>query len=145
MTSPDIETKEGEGPKVQETPALTITPVAVQTIKSLLEEKQLTDHGLRVFVAGGGCSGMQYGMAFENNPQPFDAIFEVEGIRIIVDPTSMQYIRGATVDFVESLMGGGFRIENPNAVSSCGCGSSFRTEGSEQAPGYGGGGCSSCY
>jgi iron-sulfur cluster assembly protein len=88
---------------------------------------------------------MQYGMAFENNPQPFDAIFEVEGIRIIVDPTSMQYIRGATVDFVESLMGGGFRIENPNAVSSCGCGSSFRTAGSEQEPGYGGGGCSSCY
>jgi iron-sulfur cluster assembly protein len=144
MTTPDIETKEVEVPEVQETPALMITPVAVQTIKSLLEEKQLADHGLRVFVAGGGCSGMQYGMAFENNPQPFDAIFEVEGIRVIVDPTSMQYIRGATVDFVESLMGGGFRIENPNAVSSCGCGSSFRTEGSEQAPGYGGGGCSGC-
>ena len=144
MTTPDIETKEVEVLDVQETPVLTITPVAVQTIKALLEEKQLTDHGLRVFVAGGGCSGMQYGMAFENNPQPFDAIFEVEGIRIIVDPTSMQYIRGATVDFVESLMGGGFRIENPNAVSSCGCGSSFRTEGGAQASGYGGGGCSSC-
>jgi iron-sulfur cluster assembly protein len=84
---------------------------------------------------------MQYGMAFEGDPQPFDQIIEVEGVKIVVDPNSMQYLRGVTIDYEDNLMGGGFRIENPNAASSCGCGQSFRTAGSGPAPGHGGGGC----
>src|SRR5205823_916630 len=106
---------------------------AVSKIKGLLVERNLTEAGLRVFVAGGGCSGMQYGMAFESNPQVTDRIVEIDGVRLIVDPVSLPYIAGARIDFVESLMGGGFRIENPNAVSSCGCGSSFRTSGGADA------------
>jgi iron-sulfur cluster assembly protein len=127
--------------EIENTPVLTVTPLAAQTVKSLLAEKQLAGHALRVFVAGGGCSGMQYGMAFEENPQPMDEVFEVDGIQVVVDPNSMDYLRGATIDYVDNLMGGGFRIDNPNAVASCGCGSSFRTAGSDPGPGYGGGGC----
>jgi len=120
----------------QEEAVVTVTPVAVEKIKGLIAEKELTDYGLRVFVAGGGCSGMQYGMAFENNPRENDLITEIDGVQIIVDPVSLDYIKGANIDFVDNLMGGGFRIDNPNAVSSCGCGNSFRTN--EEA----GGGCS---
>lgn len=129
-------------PKITvETPILEVTPVAVNTIRNLLEQRQIPNHALRVFVTGGGCSGMQYGMAFEENPQNFDQVVEVDGIRLLVDPTSLMYLKGATIDFVDSLMGGGFRIENPNAVSACGCGSSFKTKNDEGAASDG---CSSC-
>jgi len=95
-----------------------------------------------VFVSGGGCSGMQYGMAFEESPKEFDKVVAMDGVSLIVDSTSLMYLQGATIDYVDSLMGGGFRIENPNAVSSCGCGSSFRTgNDSDESSG---GGCSSC-
>jgi iron-sulfur cluster assembly protein len=108
----------------------------------LLLQRNIPNHALRVFVSGGGCSGLQYGMAFEESPRDFDNVVEVEGIRLIVDPTSLMYLQGAVIDFVDSLMGGGFRIDNPNAVSSCGCGHSFRTKdgGEEQTSG----GCGSC-
>ena len=86
-----------------------------------------TTHGLRVFVKGGGCGGMQYGMTFEDTVREGDEIFEQHGMRVFVDPTSSFYIDGAHIDYVDNLMGGGFHIDNPNAVSSCGCGSSFRT------------------
>jgi iron-sulfur cluster assembly protein len=122
-----------------DTPILTVTPAATQTIRTLLEQRQIPNHALRVFVSGGGCSGMQYGMAFEESPKDFDRVVEVDGVRLIIDPTSLMYLEGATIDFVDSLMGGGFRIDNPNAVSTCGCGHSFRT-GSES----GGGGCGTC-
>jgi iron-sulfur cluster assembly protein len=146
MTTSGAETHNVESIEAQDSPTLTVTPLAAQTIKRLLEEKQLADHGLRVFVAGSGCSGMQYGMAFENNPQSLDKVFEVEGIKIIVDPTSIQFIMGATIDYVDNLMGGGFRIDNPNAAATCGCGQSFRTSGKQQDSGSAyGGGCSSCY
>ena len=108
-------------------PILSVTSAAVQVIRTLLEQRQIPNHALRVFVSGGGCSGMQYGMAFEESPRDFDKVVTVDGVRLIVDPTSLMYLQGATVDYVDSLMGGGFRIENPNAVSSCGCGHSFRT------------------
>lgn len=127
-----------------ETPVLSVTPMAVETVRKLLEEKDLPGHGLRVFVAGGGCSGMQYGMAFEENPQASDEVVEVDGVKFIVDPMSLQYVRGATIDYVDNLMGGGFRIDNPNAVSSCGCGHSFRTEGSPAGQGHGQGGACGC-
>ena len=130
MTTIEREVKVIEIIEYAEEAFLTVTPLAAQAVKKMLEEKELTDHGLRVFVAGGGCSGMQYGMQFEGNPQPLDKVVEVDGIKFIVDPTSLQYISGATIDYVDNLMGGGFRIDNPQAVSSCGCGTSFRTEGS---------------
>lgn len=126
---------------IKETPVLTVTPAAAKMVKGVLEEKGLVDYGLRVFVAGGGCSGMQYGMQFEESPQSLDTVVKVDGINFFVDATSMEYISGATIDYVDSLMGGGFRIENPNAVSSCGCGTSFRTEGSPQGHAHEGAGC----
>ncbi len=120
---------------------LLVTPAAADKIRGLMAEKNLTGYGLRVFVAGGGCSGMQYGMAFEGNPLPNDQIVETGGIRLIVDPVSLPYIQGASIDYVDNLMGGGFRIDNPNAVSTCGCGHSFRTGGQAGAD-HGSGGCS---
>jgi iron-sulfur cluster assembly protein len=117
----------------EEEALLTLLPGAAAKIQALLAERNLPEHGLRVFVAGGGCSGMQYGMAIEKEPGEFDSIFESNGVRVFVDPTSMMYLSGATVDYVDNLMGGGFRIENPNAVSTCGCGHSFRTTGSAGA------------
>ncbi len=123
-----------------ETPVLTVTPLAAAKIQELLQARNIPGYALRVFVAGGGCSGLQYGMAFEQDPQEFDTVVETDGVRLLVDPTSIMYIGGATIDFVDSLMGGGFRIDNPNAVSTCGCGHSFRTDDESSA-----GGCSSCH
>ncbi len=112
-------------PTVPELVAL--TPLAAEKLQAILQEKNLTEHGLRVFIAGGGCSGFQYGMAFENTTEEGDFVFESNGIRMFVDPASAMYLEGATVDYVDSLMGGGFKIENPNAVSTCSCGQSFNT------------------
>src|ERR1700694_1631817 len=118
-----------------ETHVLSVTPTAASKIHELLTQRNIPDHALRVFVAGGGCSGLQYGMAFEAAPQEFDTVVEVDGVRLIVDPTSVMYVGGATIDFVDSLMGGGFRIDNPNAVSTCGCGHSFKTGDQNSAEG----------
>jgi iron-sulfur cluster assembly protein len=119
-----------------------LTDTAVTMINGLLMQKNVPTHGLRVFVAGGGCSGMQYGMALEAEPRPYDHVIEQGGIRVFVDPTSMMYLNNATIDYEDSLMGGGFKIENPNASSSCGCGSSFKTQGSAGAASEAGGcGC----
>ncbi len=123
-----------EAPEIKETEmeeaGVTLLPGAANKIRSLLAERNLPDHALRVFVAGGGCSGMQYGMALEREAGEFDNVFELEGVKVIVDATSMMYLAGSTIDYVDNLMGGGFRIENPKAVSTCGCGHSFRTTGS---------------
>jgi iron-sulfur cluster assembly protein len=127
---------------LQETPSLLVTPAAVNVIKTLLEQREIPNHALRVFVSGGGCSGMQYGMAFEETPREFDRVVEAEGIRLLVDPTSLMYLQGSTIDYVDSLMGGGFRIDNPNAVSTCGCGHSFR--GAEAASDESAAGCGTC-
>lgn len=124
--------------ELTETPTLIVTAPAVAKIKELLVARNIPNHALRVFVSGGGCSGLQYGMAFEGNPQEYDTVVEVEGVRLVIDPTSLMYVGGATIDFIDSLMGGGFRIDNPNAVSTCGCGSSFKTKGENSASG---GGC----
>ncbi len=114
--------------EAQETPELVaLTPLAAEKLQGILKEKNLADHGLRVFIAGGGCSGFQYGMAFENTTEEGDYVFQSNGVRLYVDPASAPYLEGASVDYVDSLMGGGFRIENPNAVSTCSCGQSFST------------------
>ena len=115
-------------PEVITTEGVVLTESAAQKLGGILQEKGLAEtHGLRVFVQGGGCGGMQYGMTFENTQRPGDEVYEQHGMRVYVDPTSLFYISGAHIDYVDSLMGGGFHIENPQAVSSCGCGSSFRT------------------
>ena len=122
------------------TEAVALTPQAADKLRAILLEKNLPDHGLRVFVAGGGCSGLQYGMAFEANQRDMDTVVEAHGLKVYVDPVSLEYLYGASIDYVDGLMGAGFRIENPNAVAACGCGSSFRTKDSGEAPA--GGGCS---
>jgi iron-sulfur cluster assembly protein len=109
-----------------------------------MASQEKSDAALRVWVAGGGCSGLSYGMALDDNPpEDGDQMFEQDGVKIMIDPMSLQYMEGATVDYVDDNLGGGFKIENPNAVSSCGCGSSFKTEDGQAAP-SGGGGCGSC-
>jgi iron-sulfur cluster assembly accessory protein len=124
-----------------ETPVLTVTPEAAAKIKELLQARNIPGYALRVFVAGGGCSGLQYGMAFEEKPQESDTVVEADGIRLIIDPTSVIYIGGSTIDFVDNLMSSGFRIDNPNAVATCGCGQSFRTTDKSKVQSSG---CSSC-
>ena len=116
-------------------PMINVTPSAAEKLRGVLAEKNLPDHGLRVFISGGGCSGFQYGMAFENKSEEGDFVFNANGVRIYLDSASAMYLEGATVDYVDSLMGGGFRIENPNATTSCACGQSFSSGGG------GGGGC----
>lgn len=127
-----------------QTETVVLTEAAGATVRNLLIQKNVPDYGLRVFVAGGGCSGMQYGMALEAEARDYDHVIEKDGVKIFIDPTSMMYLEGATIDYVDSIMGGGFKIENPNAVTSCGCGSSFKAKnggGYEGAAGGGGCGC----
>lgn len=120
---------------------ITLTPRAVTELKDLMESQGNPAAALRVWVAGGGCSGLSYGMALdEGQPDAEDELFEQDGVKIVIDPLSMRYMSGSSVDYVDDEMGGGFKIENPNATSSCGCGSSFKTEDSEA----GAGGCGSC-
>jgi iron-sulfur cluster assembly accessory protein len=139
VTHTDIQ----QTPAGVEAPILTMTPTAADKVRELLTERNLPDHGLRVFVQGGGCSGLSYGMAFEENIYPQDNVVETDGIRLIIDPTSLMYMQGAEIDYVDSLMGGGFAINNPNAISSCGCGHSFRTDDAAASDTGGGCGCGS--
>ncbi len=125
--------------------AITLTERAAQEIRALLEEQGIPNASLRVWVAGGGCSGLQYQMAIDDaEPEPDDLIFESHGVRIYVDNLSIQYMDGSSIDYVEDMLGGGFKIDNPNAIATCGCGSSFQAEGVEGAPGCGCGSCG-CY
>jgi iron-sulfur cluster assembly accessory protein len=104
-----------------------VTETAAEKINDLLTEEQKSGAGLRVFVQGGGCSGFQYGLMIDEGEgdEDSDQVFEVNGVRLLVDPISIRYLNGAEVDFVDNNMGGGFTIKNPNARSTCGCGSSF--------------------
>ena len=106
---------------------VTVTETAASKIVDLMSEENKTEAGLRVFVQGGGCSGFQYGLMIEEGggDASADRVFESNGVRLYVDPISMRYLTGAQVDFVDNLTGGGFTIKNPNAKSTCGCGSSF--------------------
>jgi iron-sulfur cluster assembly accessory protein len=108
---------------------INISETAASKITELLLEEQKSGGGLRVFVQGGGCSGFQYGMMIEENAHgTSDHVFESHGVRLFVDPISIQYLKNAEVDFVDTVTGGGFTVKNPNAKSTCGCGSSFSTE-----------------
>jgi len=116
--------------------SITMTPTAVEAVRDLLEKRNLKDYALRVFISGGGCSGFQYGMALENNIREEDITSEYDGIKVVVDDVSIEYLHGATVDFVDTPQGAGFKIENPNFTPSCNCGS---PSGSDEA-----GGCNGC-
>jgi len=104
-----------------------VTETAASRIADLLVEEGRVGGGLRVFVQGGGCSGFQYGLMIDEGEgdAESDQVFEVNGVKLLVDPISLRYLSGAEVDFVDNNMGGGFTIKNPNAKSTCGCGSSF--------------------
>jgi iron-sulfur cluster assembly accessory protein len=107
---------------------INVSPTAATKIGELLAEEQKPASGLRVFVQGGGCSGFQYGLMIEDAPGTTDQQLESNGVKLFVDPISARYLKGAEVDFVDSVTGGGFTIRNPNAKSTCGCGQSFATD-----------------
>ena len=120
-----------------ETSILSITPAASEKVHELLKQENDPSLGLRIFVAGGGCSGLQYGMTIDE-AQDGDTIILQGDFNVLVDEMSLGYINGSEVDYVDSLMGAGFTVNNPNAVSSCGCGHSFKTaEGGGEAKGCG--------
>jgi len=126
-------------------PMVMVTEGAANRLLAMMREKELDGYGLRVFVAGGGCSGLQYGMTFDDELREGDNEFNAAGLRVIIDPISAQYMMGSSIDYIDSLMGGGFKIDNPNAVSSCGCGHSFRTSDSGEDNGEAAaGGCGTC-
>jgi len=135
----DQPAKEAQAPEAP----ITITEAAITEVKALIQDQDRDDLRLRIYVAGGGCSGLQYGMALDENIEPGDESFEVSGIPMVVDNTSMRYLTGSIVDYITTDVGGGFKIENPNAVNSCGCGSSFSTEDDEAGKTVTGG-CGSC-
>lgn len=112
---------------------ITLTDKASSRLQEIIKSKGM-DLSLRVMVRGGGCSGLEYGMALERNPRADDNILEAAGVKVVVDPGSLEHLDGVVIDFVDSVMGGGFAINNPNATSSCGH--------AGQAKGCGSGGCS---
>ena len=107
---------------------VTITDVAAEKIKSLLEEQGHPEYGLRMGIRGGGCSGLQYKLAFEEREDEKDQIVESNGVKIFIDAKSSLHLNGVTLDYHDGLMGAGFKVENPNARSTCGCGESFCPE-----------------
>lgn len=109
-----------------ETSLITMTPTAADKVRDLLTQENDPSLALRIFVAGGGCSGLQYGMTLDEE-QEGDSVIVLQGVKVLVDEMSLGYISGSEVDYVDSLMGAGFTVNNPNAVSSCGCGHSFKT------------------
>lgn len=127
MTATETQTGQAETkPAAAPVPSreIQVTPKAVNKIRATFEKMGVTG-GLRLGVLGGGCSGLSYQFKFDTQPRPKDKVFEFEGVRIFVDPKSILYLNGLTLDYKESLMQSGFVFENPNAKKSCGCGSSF--------------------
>ena len=120
------------------TALVALSEAAATKLRELTAEEANPNVGLRVYVYSGGCSGFRYGMMLEDQPTPEDLTIESRGIKVYVDRNSTQYLTGAEIDYLDTLMGAGFTVNNPNAVSGCGCGSSFRTAESAGIPG----GCS---
>ena len=106
---------------------ITVTPKAAEKIKEFMKEEAESPQYLRVYVQGGGCSGLSYGMGFEKAPEEDDLVMEENGVKLLVDTYSVDHLKGANVDYIESLMGSGFKIDNPNVTKSCSCGHSFET------------------
>ncbi len=117
-----------------ESSVVTITDKAVEKAKEVLQDRGISEGALRLFIAGGGCSGYQYGMALAPEAEEDDLVIEMDGLKLVVDPDSAPLLIGAEIDYVEDLMKSGFTIYNPNASKTCACGSSFQTaDGSGQA------------
>jgi len=116
-TTPGVET----GPQT----AVTLTPTAVSKVKEIMAQQNPVPSGLRIGVVGGGCSGFSYSMSFENAPGVMDKVYNFNDLKVYVDATSAMYLNGCVVDYVETLEAAGFKFENPNVKSTCGCGSSF--------------------
>ena len=112
-------------PEVKKAAPVTLTPSAVSKVREIMGQQNPVPAGLRIGVVGGGCSGFSYSMAFENAPGMMDKTFDMDGLKVYVDATSVMYLNGCIVDYVETLEGAGFKFENPNVKSTCGCGSSF--------------------
>ena len=127
VTSPEI--------PMQSEPLVVLSEAAASKLQDLVTAEQNPNLGLRVYVYSGGCSGFRYGMMLEDQPSNEDVTVESRGIKVYVDRNSTQYLTGSEIDYLDTLMGAGFTVNNPNAVSACGCGSSFRTADSEGAPG----------
>jgi iron-sulfur cluster assembly accessory protein len=102
-----------------------LTSVAVQKVKEILSQQNPLPTGLRVAVVGGGCSGFSYHMAFETQSNGTDSVYEIDGLKVMVDQMSEMYLDGVEIDYIETLEGAGFKFNNPNVKSTCGCGSSF--------------------
>ena len=116
--TPNVETT----PKA---PPVTLTPNAVAKVKEIMAQQDPMPAGLRIGVVGGGCSGFSYSMNFENSPGMMDKVFNFDGLKVFVDATSVMYLQGCVVDYLETLEAAGFKFDNPNVKSTCGCGSSF--------------------
>ncbi len=109
-----------------EAPAVVLTSKAIEMVKQTRTQEGMDESfGLRVAVMGGGCSGFQYALDFEQEARPTDVVFEVEGLKVFVDPVSSRYLEGVTIDYVFGMQGAGFKFINPRATGTCGCGSSF--------------------
>ena len=119
----------------QTTPLVTLTEAAVAKLTELTKAEPDPAIGLRVYVYSGGCSGYRYGMMLEDQPTAEDVRIQASGINVYVDPQSTNLLQGSEIDYVDTLMGAGFTVNNPNAVTGCGCGSSFRTAESAGSPG----------
>ena len=120
---------------------VSLTPAAAAKIRNLMATEEDVSV-LRVAIEGGGCSGFQYGLGFDRGAQEGDHEFEIEGVKVVVDPFSAPYLQGSTVDYLETIQESGFKIDNPNAVASCGCGHSFQVA-DDVDPGEGGHACGS--
>jgi iron-sulfur cluster assembly protein len=128
-----------------DTTLVSLTPTAAEKIRELMAEDPDGETSvLRVAIQGGGCSGFQYGLGFDTAPAEGDEILEQEGVRVVIDPYSAPYLRGATIDFLTGLQESGFKIDNPNASSSCGCGHSFQVEEGAESDAHVGGCGSGC-
>ena len=104
---------------------LELTTKAVSKVKEILSQQEPQPKGLRVSVVGGGCSGFSYQMNFENESNGIDKVFDFDGLKVFVDQASLMYLKGTRIDYIETLEGSGFKFENPNVKTTCGCGSSF--------------------
>lgn len=114
---------------------LRLTPAAAERFRELTATETDPAIGLRVYTTAGGCSGFRYGMMIEDAARSDDEVFEADGIRVYLDPATRPLVEGASIDYIDSLMGAGFTVDNPNAVAGCACGSSFRTVGEAGSPG----------
>jgi iron-sulfur cluster assembly accessory protein len=112
-------------PEVKTAP-ISLTTNAIGKVKEIMAQQNPVPAGLRVGVVGGGCSGFSYSMSFENGAGMMDKVFDMDGLKVYVDATSLMYLNGCRVDYLETLEGAGFKFENPNVKSTCGCGSSFQ-------------------